>query len=127
MGQQLTVPFIETRTVYEIRERPSRMYSWTTLLTAQLIVETPWNIIGSTLFFLCWYWTVGFPTDRGGYTYLLYGILTPVYYTTLGQVRHIKPDFSLFRMPDELHRPLPRCLPTWRSQRSSSHSSLRLL
>ncbi|KAK7683570.1 hypothetical protein QCA50_013408 [Cerrena zonata] len=85
LGQQLTVPFIETRTVYEIRERPSRMYSWTALLTAQLIVETPWNIIGSTLFFLCWYWTVGFPTDRGGYTYLLYGILTPIYYTTLGQ------------------------------------------
>lgn len=87
MGQQLAIPFIETRTVYEARERPSRMYSWTALLMSQLVVETPWNIIGSTLFFLCWYWTVGFPADRGGYTYLLYGVLTPIYYTTLGQVR----------------------------------------
>ena len=127
LSNQLQVPFLNLRSIYEIRERPSRMYSWTALLTSQMLVEIPWNILGSSLFFFCWYWTVGFPTDRGGYTYLLYGILTPVYYTTLGQVRHIKLDFSLFRMTDELHRPLPRCLPTWRSQCSSSHSSLRLL
>ncbi|EPQ50781.1 pleiotropic drug resistance ABC transporter [Gloeophyllum trabeum ATCC 11539] len=85
LASQLQVPFIRTRTIYEIRERPSRMYSWTALVTAMIIVEIPWNIFGSSLFFLCWYWTVGFPTSRAGYTYLVYAVVFPLYYTTIGQ------------------------------------------
>ncbi|KAI0074337.1 hypothetical protein K474DRAFT_1648129 [Panus rudis PR-1116 ss-1] len=85
LSNQLQVPFIETRTVYEIRERPSRMYSWTALLSAQILAELPWNIVGSTLFFLCWYWTVAFPNSRAGFTYLMFGIMFPLYYTTIGQ------------------------------------------
>lgn len=82
---QLQTIFIAYRDIYEIRERPSRMYSWTALVTSQLIVELPWNIVGSSIFFFCWYWTVGFPSDRAGYTYLVYGIVFPSYYTTIGQ------------------------------------------
>lgn len=85
LANQLQVPFIDMRNVYEIRERPSRMYAWTALVTSQILAEVPWNIVGSSLFFLCWYWTVGFPTSRGGYTYLLYAVVNPVYYTTIGQ------------------------------------------
>ena len=85
LANQLQVFFLNLRDVYEIRERSSRIYSWPALVTSQILVELPWNIMGSTLFFLCWYWTVGFPTDRGGYTYLLLGILFPIYYTTIGQ------------------------------------------
>jgi len=47
-----------------------------------MIVEIPWNIIGTSLFFCCWYWTVGFPDSRAGYTYLLYGFLYPLYFST---------------------------------------------
>ena len=75
------------RSIYEIRERPSRMYSWTALLASQILVELPWNILGSSLFFFCWYWTVGFDSSRAGYTYLMYGVVFPLYYTTIGQVR----------------------------------------
>ena len=49
---QLQTVFIAYRNVYEIRERPSRMYSWTALVTSQIVVEIPWNILGSTIFFL---------------------------------------------------------------------------
>ncbi|KAG2357235.1 ABC-2 type transporter-domain-containing protein [Suillus spraguei] len=73
------------RSIYEIRERPSRMYSWTALVTSLVLVEIPWNILCSSLFFLCWYWTVGFDTDRGGYTYLMYGVVFPLYYTTIAE------------------------------------------
>ena len=55
------------------------------MLLSQLIVEIPWNILGSSIFFLCWYWTVGFDTSRGGYTYLLFSVLFPLYYTTIAQ------------------------------------------
>ena len=85
LANQLQVPFINTRNIYEIRERPSRMYSWSALVTSQILVEMPWNILGSSLFFLCWFWTVGFPSDRGGYTYLMYGVVFPMYYSTIGQ------------------------------------------
>lgn len=83
--QQLQSIYINIRSIYEIRERPSRMYSWTALVMSQLLVEIPWNIFCSSLFFLCWYWTVGFPTDRAGYTYLMYGIVFPLYYTTIAE------------------------------------------
>ncbi|KAH7929028.1 hypothetical protein BV22DRAFT_1057873 [Leucogyrophana mollusca] len=82
---QLQVIFLRTRSIYEVRERQSRMYGWTALVTSQILVEIPWNILGSTLFFICWYWTVGFSSSRGGYAYLLLGVLFPAYYTTIGQ------------------------------------------
>ncbi|KAI0703005.1 pleiotropic drug resistance ABC transporter [Cytidiella melzeri] len=87
LAQQLQVPYITMRNLYEIRERPSRMYSWTALLTSQILSEIPWNILGSSLFFLCWYWTVGYEStaERAGYVYLVLGVLFPLYYTTVGQ------------------------------------------
>ncbi|GLB42209.1 putative ABC transporter superfamily, ABCG family. PDR (TC 3.A.1.205) subfamily protein [Lyophyllum shimeji] len=85
LSNQLQVPFIATRSIYEIRERPSRMYSWTALVTSQVLVELPWNILGSTLLYLCWYWTVGFDNSRAGFTYLVLGVIFPLYYTTIGQ------------------------------------------
>ncbi|KAI0089451.1 pleiotropic drug resistance ABC transporter [Irpex rosettiformis] len=87
VAQQLQVPFITMRDLYEIRERPSRMYSWTALLTSQILGEIPWNIFGSSLFFLCWFWTVGYESTarRAGYMYLVQGVLFPLYYTTVGQ------------------------------------------
>ncbi|KAL4248575.1 ABC transporter superfamily protein [Abortiporus biennis] len=85
LANQLQVPFIHMREIYEIRERPSRMYSWTALITAQIVAELPWNIFASSLFFLCWFWTVGYATDRAGYTYLMMSVSNPLYYTTIGQ------------------------------------------
>lgn len=84
LSNQLQVPFLNMRSIYEIRERPSRMYSWTAMVTSLVFTELPWNILGSSLFFLCWYWTVGFETARAGYTYLLFGVTFPLYYTTAG-------------------------------------------
>jgi len=84
-AQLLQIPFITSRTVYEIRERPSKMYSWSAWVTAQILVELPWNVSGGMMLFFCWYWTVGFPTERAGYTFLMLAILVPVYYTTAGQ------------------------------------------
>ncbi|KAF4583486.1 hypothetical protein EYR38_002237 [Pleurotus pulmonarius] len=85
LSNQLQAPYIAMRNIYEIRERPTRMYNWTALITSQVLAELPWNILGSSLYFLCWFWTVGFPNDRAGYTYLMIGVIFPLYYTTFGQ------------------------------------------
>jgi ATP-binding cassette, subfamily G (WHITE), member 2, SNQ2 len=85
LANQLQVVFIDIRNIYEVRERPSRMYSWTALVASQIVVEAPYNILGSSIFFFCWFWTVGFDNSRAGYTYLVMGVLFPLYYTTIGQ------------------------------------------
>lgn len=51
LANQPQVLFIEARCVYEVRDRPTQMYSWRTLVTAQLLVELPWNVFGAALFF----------------------------------------------------------------------------
>ena len=85
VSKQLQVIFIETRRIYEVRERPSQMYSWTALVTSQLLVELPWNILGSILLFFTWYFTVGFENNRAAYTFLMLAFIFPLYYTTFGQ------------------------------------------
>ncbi|KAF5329467.1 hypothetical protein D9619_009293 [Psilocybe cf. subviscida] len=82
LSNQLQVPFINMRSIYEIRERPSRMYSWTSMITAQMLIEVPWNFLGSLILFFSWYWTVGFETARAGYTFIILVIAFPLYYST---------------------------------------------
>ena len=114
LANQLKLPFIATRTIYEVRERPSRMYCWTALVTSQLLIELPWNILGSNLLFFSWYWTVGFDSSRAGYTYLMITIILPAYYTSFGQVGVLdQPSFPL--SPIEVCRQLPQWHPAWTS------------
>lgn len=82
---QLQVHFIKIRDAYEIRERPSRMYSWTALITSQIVTELPWNILGSSLYFCVWFFTIGYDNSRAAYTYIGLGIIFPLYYTTIAQ------------------------------------------
>ena len=85
LAQQLQSKFIENRTVYEVRERPARMFTWSAFLVSEMLVEIPWNILGSSFVFICWYWTSGFDSSRAAFSYLFYCIVFPLYYTTLGQ------------------------------------------
>ncbi|KAF8588872.1 pleiotropic drug resistance ABC transporter [Ramaria rubella] len=86
-SNMLQVPFLRFRQIYETRERSSKMYHWFPLVTTSLLVEIPFNILGSSLYFFCWYWTVGFPgsANRVGYQYLNYGVMFPLFYTTFSQ------------------------------------------
>ncbi|CAE6532853.1 unnamed protein product [Rhizoctonia solani] len=87
LSNQLQVQFINFRSIYETREKQSKMYSWVPMVTASILVELPYNIFGSILYFLCWYWTVGYSSvaDRAGYTFMLLAVAFPLYYTTFSQ------------------------------------------
>jgi len=89
LSNQLQVPFIKMRDIYEIRERPSWVYSWTALVTSQMLIELPWNIFGSFILFVCWYWTLGFENSRAGYTFLILVLAFLAYYGSFGQVSFI--------------------------------------
>ncbi|KAG8755116.1 hypothetical protein FRC11_006250 [Ceratobasidium sp. 423] len=87
LSNQLQVQFINFRNIYENREKQSKMYSWAPMVTASILVELPYNIFGSALYYLCWYWTVGYTSvaDRAGYTFMLLCVAFPLYYTTFSQ------------------------------------------
>ena len=96
LSNQLQGPYIDTRRIYEIRERPSRMYSWTAFVAAQFLGELPLNIVGSSIYFLLWYWLVGFPSSRAGYSYLMLGIAFPMFYTSFAQwVAAMSPNVAI--------------------------------
>ncbi|KIJ51214.1 hypothetical protein M422DRAFT_158653 [Sphaerobolus stellatus SS14] len=101
-SNMMQVQFLRFRQIYETRERSSKMYQWFPMLTANFLVELPLGIISNTLYFVCWYWTVGFPSDArtAGFMYFTHAIVLPFYYTTLsfavGWVSHNAEVASLF-------------------------------
>ncbi|KAK0390579.1 hypothetical protein NLU13_0083 [Sarocladium strictum] len=58
--QQQMPHFVLQRSLYEVRERPSKTYSWKVFMLSQIIVEIPWNTLMSLVMFLCTYYPVGF-------------------------------------------------------------------
>ncbi|KAL2863758.1 pleiotropic drug resistance family ABC transporter [Aspergillus lucknowensis] len=87
--QQILPNFCTQRALYEARERPSKAYSWKAFMTANILVELPWNALMAVLIFFCWYYPVGLyrnaePTDsvheRGALMFLL--ILTFLLFTS---------------------------------------------
>ncbi|OAA40910.1 ABC transporter ABCl1 [Metarhizium rileyi] len=66
--QQSMPQFIIQRSLYEARERPSKVYSWKVFMLSQIIVELPWNSLMAVIMYFCWYYPVGLyrnaiPTD----------------------------------------------------------------
>jgi len=77
---QQTMPhFVIQRSLYEVRERPSKTYGWKIFMLSQIIVEIPWNTLMSVFMFVCWYYPVGLnrnaaytgtETERGALAFL---------------------------------------------------------
>ncbi|KAJ7910672.1 ABC-2 type transporter-domain-containing protein [Mycena leptocephala] len=57
--QQIMPLFVEQRSLYEARERPSKAYSWMAFLLAQIFVEIPWQLLAALLSFVGWYYPIG--------------------------------------------------------------------
>lgn len=50
--------FVTQRALYEVRERPSKSYSWKAFLIANMVVEVPYQIIMGILVFGSYYYAV---------------------------------------------------------------------
>ena len=57
--QQIMPLFVTQRALYEVRERPSKTYSWKAFMLSNIFVEIPYNLIGATLLFFTWYYPIG--------------------------------------------------------------------
>lgn len=83
---QLQPLFIERRDIFETREKKSKMYSWVAFVTGLIVSELPYLCICGVLYFVCWYYTVGFPHDsnRSGATFFVM-LMYEFVYTGIGQ------------------------------------------
>lgn len=45
VAEQMMPVFVEQRTLFEARERPSKTYSWQSFMFANITVEVAWNSV----------------------------------------------------------------------------------
>jgi ABC-type multidrug transport system permease subunit len=57
--QQIMPLFVTQRSLYEVRERPSKAYSWRAFMMSNIIVELPWAVLCAVIIFLTWYYPIG--------------------------------------------------------------------
>lgn len=83
---QLQPLFIERRDIYETREKKSKMYSWVAFVTGLIVSEVPYLCICGFLYWVCWYYTVGFPNsaNKAGAVFFVM-LMYEFVYTSIGQ------------------------------------------
>ncbi|KOS21266.1 ATP-binding cassette transporter CGR1 [Escovopsis weberi] len=69
--QQIHPVFIAQRDLYEVRERPSKTYSWVAFIVANLFVEIPYQVVTAVLTYACIY----FPIVGAGQSALRQGLV----------------------------------------------------
>ncbi|KAJ2373879.1 ATP-binding cassette transporter snq2, partial [Coemansia sp. RSA 2603] len=82
---QVQPEFLRQRQYYG-RETSTNQYGWRAFAAAIILTEWPFSFVTNTVFFVCFYWTVGLNsiTDRVGYFYISY-IILGLFSLTLGQ------------------------------------------
>ncbi|KAF5658552.1 ATPase [Fusarium heterosporum] len=83
---QLQPLFIHRRDIFETREKKSKMYSWIAFVTGLIVSEVPYLIICAAIYYVCWYYTVGFSaaSSRAGGTFFVM-LMYEFIYTGIGQ------------------------------------------
>ncbi|KAI4709714.1 hypothetical protein J4E89_005730 [Alternaria sp. Ai002NY15] len=83
---QLQPLFIDRRDIYETREKKSKMYSWIAFVTGLVVSEIPYLIICAILYYVCFYYTAGLPSDsnKAGAVFFVM-LIYQFIYTGIGQ------------------------------------------
>ncbi|KFY15486.1 hypothetical protein V492_01962 [Pseudogymnoascus sp. VKM F-4246] len=69
------------------REKKSKMYHWAPFVTSLIVSEVPYLIICAFLYYICWYFTTGFPTapEYASSTFFVV-VMYEFLYTGIGQM-----------------------------------------
>ncbi|KAF4987866.1 hypothetical protein FDECE_15275 [Fusarium decemcellulare] len=85
--QQIQPHFITQRSLYEVRERPSKAYSWKAFIIANIIVEIPYQCVTGVLIWCCFYYpVVGIQSSQRQGLVLLYVIQLFIYASAFAQM-----------------------------------------
>ena len=84
--QQLQPRFLEARNLYASRESKAKIYTWFAFVTGAVVSEIPYRILAGTLYWVCWYFGIGFPRGDGApFKIWLLVVLYELFYLGLGQ------------------------------------------
>lgn len=73
--------FVAQRSLYEVRERPAKTYSWMVFMLSQIVTELPWSTLASIFMWALFYYPIGFHknaqaagqgAERGALMWLLF-------------------------------------------------------
>lgn len=84
---QIMPRFVAQRSLYEVRERPSRTYSWKVFIVSQILVEVPWQVCLGVCSWASFYWSVfgsGQDSERRGLI-MLYIVQFFIYAASMAQ------------------------------------------
>ncbi|KAF5011460.1 hypothetical protein FDECE_2425 [Fusarium decemcellulare] len=94
--QQIQPHFVTQRSLYEVRERPSKAYSWKAFMIANVIVEVPYQILTGILIFATFYYPiVGIQSSARQGLVLLFMIQLMLYASSFAQM-------TIAALPDAL-------------------------
>lgn len=85
---QIMPKFVVQRSLYEVRERPSRVYSWKVFILSQVLVEAPWQLLLGICAWACFFFPV-FGTESSPETkglVLLFVVQFYMYAATIAQM-----------------------------------------
>jgi ABC-type multidrug transport system permease subunit len=85
--QQIMPLFVTQRSLYEVRERPSKAYSWTAFLSANIIVEIPFQILAGLLLYTTFYYpVVGIQSSQRQGLVLLFCVVFLIFASTFAHM-----------------------------------------
>ena len=87
LGLQVEPRFVALRDIFIHRERASLTYHWSIFVLAAIIIELPYAFITSLVYWLLWYFPVGYfySPARAGYSFLMYELFA-IFATSLAQL-----------------------------------------
>ncbi|EME40339.1 ABC transporter-like protein [Dothistroma septosporum NZE10] len=85
--QQIMPLFVTQRSLYEVRERPSKAYSWKAFLLANIVVEIPYQIIAGLIIYASFYYpVVGIQSSERQGLVLLFCVVFLIYASTFAHM-----------------------------------------
>jgi ABC-type multidrug transport system permease subunit len=74
LSLQIEPRFVALRDQFLSRERESRVYHWGVFVISAQVVEIPFTLLGGMIYWVLWYYMVGYPTisSRAGYAFVMY-------------------------------------------------------
>lgn len=87
LGLQVEPRFVALRDIFIHREKASLTYHWLVFVLTAIIIELPYAVFTSFVYWILWYYPVGYfyTSSRAGYSFLMYELFT-VFATSLAQL-----------------------------------------
>ncbi|CAH0003728.1 unnamed protein product, partial [Clonostachys byssicola] len=96
LALQTEVRFFAFRDIFLLRDKDSMSYSWIVMVLSAILVELPFALITGLVYWLVWYYPVGYFTssDRAGYSFLMFELFHVFVHSLAQLVASVMPSLE---------------------------------